>query len=170
MAHAKVRKPGPEIPLIGDVDDWEAETIKSLLEIRSGGECVFYLDSSGGSVYGALAVVNLLQLKRIQSTVVVLGECSSAAMLIFGVAKRRLVTPMSTLLFHPMRWQSEKRISSAEAKQWSAHFDRMEKDMAAFLAKLFGPFADHVFHWTQNSQYLTGIEIAAIGLAELING
>ncbi len=168
MVRLKSKKNIPEISLIGDVDDWEADTIKSLLEVREGGECIFYLDSAGGSVYGALAVVHLLQIRRIKATVVVLGECSSAAMLIFGAAQRRLVTPMSTLLFHPMRWQSEKRISSNEAKQWSAHFDRMEHDLSEFVGKLFGRHADHVYHWTQASQYLTGKEVAALGLAELV--
>src|SRR5437016_2687064 len=50
----------PEIPLIGDVDEWEADVVKELLEMPHGDQCVFYIDSAGGSVYCALAVVSLM--------------------------------------------------------------------------------------------------------------
>ena len=53
-------------------------TIKALLEIPQGGECVLYLDSAGGSVYGALAVLSVLRIRRLKTTAVVLGECSSS--------------------------------------------------------------------------------------------
>src|SRR5262249_56731540 len=103
MAKSKSRKKMPEIPVIGDVDDWEADVVKSLLEVPSGGEVVFYIDSAGGSVYGALAVLTLLRHRRLEGTAVVLGECSSAALLLFAACRRRLVTAHSTLLFHHMR-------------------------------------------------------------------
>src|SRR5207302_8360862 len=127
MAKSKARKDALEIPVIGDVDDWEADVIKSLLEIPVGGACVFYIDSAGGSVYGALAVLTLLRHRKLASTAVVLGECSSAALLLFAACQRRFVTPYSTLLFHRMRWQSEKRVGSDEAYLWAKHFDEMEK-------------------------------------------
>lgn len=47
------KKPLPEFALIGDVDDWEADIIKELLELKPGSECAFHIDSAGGSVYGA---------------------------------------------------------------------------------------------------------------------
>src|SRR5690242_6737046 len=123
MAKSKPRKGALEIPVIGDVDDWEAEVIKTLLEVPPGGACVFYIDSAGGSVYGALAVLTLLRHRKLESTAVVIGECSSAALLLFAACHRRLVTPYSTLLFHRMRWQSEKRVGSDEAYLWAKHFE-----------------------------------------------
>src|SRR5947209_17474003 len=110
-----------EISVIGDVDDWEGDVIKALLDVPIGGECVFYIDSAGGSVYGALAVLTLLRYRQMQGTAIVLGECSSAALLLFAACKRRLVTPQSTLLFHRMRWQSDKRVGSEEAYRWAKH-------------------------------------------------
>src|SRR4051812_16245357 len=111
-----------EVPVIGDVDDWEADTIKALLEVPLQGNCIFYIDSAGGSVYGALAVLTLLRFRQLQGTAIVLGECSSAALLLFAACQRRLVTPYSTLLFHRMRWQSDKRVGSSEAFLWAKHF------------------------------------------------
>ena len=168
MTKIKSKKNTPELPLIGDVDDWEADTVKELLQQAEGSEIVFYIDSSGGSVYGALAVLNLLKLRRIKATAVVIGECSSAALLIFGAARRRLVAPAATLLFHKMRWQSEKHIDSAEARQWSHHFDKLEADLDRLQARLFGEHADLVKKWTAEGRYLTGEEIAKTGVAELV--
>src|SRR5437764_3747176 len=96
--------PAAEIAVIGEVDDWEEDVVRSLLEVPAGGECVFYIDSTGGSVYGALAVVTLLQQRKMKATAVVLGECSSATLLIFAACPKRIVTPLSTLLFHKMKW------------------------------------------------------------------
>jgi len=56
------------------VDDWEEDAIKSLLETPTGGECVFYIDSQGGSVYGSVAVTTLVRLRKLTCTGVVLGN------------------------------------------------------------------------------------------------
>jgi ATP-dependent Clp protease protease subunit len=168
MAKAKKPKTVPEIPIIGEVDDWEAEVIRALLEIPPGGECVLYIDSAGGSVYGALAVLTLMRHRRLQGTAVVLGECSSAALLLFAACQRRLVTRYSTLLFHRMRWQSDKRVGSDEAFRWAKHFEDMEKDLDALQVQLFGAAEEQVHTWTRGGYYVTGPELVAAGLAELV--
>jgi ATP-dependent Clp protease protease subunit len=168
MAKAKKAKTVPEIPVIGEVDDWEADVIRALLEIPHGGECVLYIDSAGGSVYGALAVLALMRHRRLQGTAVVLGECSSAALLLFAACKRRLVTRYSTLLFHRMRWQSDKRVGSEEAFRWAKHFEDMEKDLDALQVQLFGAAEEQIRTWTRGGYYVTGPELVAAGLAELL--
>ncbi len=167
---SKVRKPKkvPEIPVIGEVDDWEADVVRALLDIPPGGECVFYIDSAGGSVYGAMAVLTLLRYRQMQGTAVVLGECSSAALLLFAGCKRRLVTPHSTLLFHRMRWQSDKRVGSEEAYRWAKHFDDMEKELDDLQAQLFGAAEEQVRTWTRGGYYVSGAELVAAGLAEML--
>ena len=167
MARRKRRKRPHEISLIGDVDAWEADAVKELLEAPEGSECVFYLDSAGGSVYGALAVVALMRLRRLKATVYVLSECSSAALLIFAACHKRFVNPTSTFLFHRMRWQSEKRVVAEEAHHWARHFEALEKDLDALQLRLFGATAEKVKQWTHEGNYITGREIAQAGLAEL---
>jgi ATP-dependent protease ClpP protease subunit len=162
------RQKSAEIPVVGDVDDWEADVIKALLDLPAGGACTFYIDSAGGSVYGALAVVTLLRHRRLRGTAVVLGECSSAAVLVFAGCRRRLVTPYSTLLFHRMRWQSERRVAAEEAYRWAKHFEDMEKELDNLQAKLFGAAEDQVREWTQGSHYVTGAQLVAAGLAEML--
>jgi len=168
MSKSKPSKPASEIAVVGEVDDWEQDVIKSLLEVPPQGQCVFYIDSAGGSVFGALAVLTLMKHRAIEGTAVVLGECSSAALLLFAGCRRRLVTPYSTLLFHRMRWQSEKRIGSSEAAHWSRHFAEMEKDIDDLQARLFGAAEEQVRAWTANGEYVTGRQIVAAGLAEML--
>jgi len=157
-----------EIPVIGDVDDWEGDVIKALLELPPDGECVFYIDSAGGSVYGAVAVLTLLRHRRLRTTAIVLGECSSAAVLLFAACKKRFVTPYSTLMFHRMRWQSEKRVESAEAHLWAKHFAEMEHDIDDLQVRLFGLAEKQVRSWTSRGDYVTGPQIVAAGLAEMM--
>jgi ATP-dependent protease ClpP protease subunit len=169
MANKRSRKQGTDVPVIGDVDDWEADVIKALLDVPPGGECTFYIDSAGGSVYGALAVLTLLRHRQLDGTAVVLGECSSAALLLFAACRRRYVTPYSTLLFHRMRWQSEKRVGSGEAFQWAKYFHDMEKDLDTLQVRLFGSAEEQVRAWTEEGSYVTGPELVRAGLAELLD-
>lgn len=157
-----------EIAVVGEVDDWEGDVIDKLLEARPGGECVFYIDSTGGSVYGALAVVTLLRERKMKATAIVLGECSSATLLVFAACHRRVVTSHSTLLFHKMRWQSDRRVDSSEAVNWAQHFATLEKDMDDLQIRLFGQGGDKVREWTEKGCFVTGPQIVAAGLAELL--
>jgi ATP-dependent protease ClpP protease subunit len=168
MARSK-RPPAPrEIAVIGEVDDWEEDVVKALLKVRPGGTCSLYIDSGGGSVFGALAVLTLIRQRRIQATGVVLGECSSAALLLFAACQRRLVTPYSIFLFHRMRGQSEKRIVSNDALAWARHFEELEKCIEDLQVRLFGKADDLVQQWTVSGQYVTGPQLVAAGLAEMM--
>jgi ATP-dependent protease ClpP protease subunit len=164
----KSKKRPAEIPLVGEVDDWEDDAVKALLEVPTGGECVFYIDSMGGSVYGALAITTLIRQRQLRCTGVVLGECSSASVLIFAACRKRVVTRYSTLLFHRMRWQSEKRVGAEEAHRWARHFEEMEKEIDELQARLFGVSDEVVRQWTASSRYISGAELVAAGLAELL--
>jgi ATP-dependent protease ClpP protease subunit len=168
MSPKRSRKADAEIPVIGDVDDWEADVVTALLDVPLRGECTFYIDSAGGSVYGALAVLTLLRYRQLGGTAVVLGECSSAALLLFAACRRRFVTPYSTLLFHRMRWQSDKRVASGEAYLWAKYFQDMEKDLDALQVRLFGTAAEQVRVWTESGSYVTGPQVVSAGLAELL--
>lgn len=168
MAKAKTSRQVTEIPVIGEVDDWEADVIKTLLELSPRSRCVFYIDSSGGSVFGALAVLTLLRHRQLEATAIVLGECSSAALLLFAGCQRRLVTPHSVLLFHKMRWQSEKRIGAEEARQWAKHFEELESEIDSLQVRLFGRAEEQVRIWTSGGHYVTGRDMVTAGLAELV--
>jgi ATP-dependent protease ClpP protease subunit len=158
-----------EIPLVGDLTENVADLSDKLLGVEPGGECVLYFDSLGGSPYCAMALTSLILLRGLRATAVVVGECSSAALWPFAACRRRLVTPFSVLLFHPMKWQSEENVGLGEAAEWARHFGQLEADMDRLLAELLTVPAEKIQAWVRAGRYVTGPEIAQAGLAELID-
>ncbi|MBX3413863.1 MAG: hypothetical protein KF708_14325 [Pirellulales bacterium] len=160
---------GPiEIALVGDLTDNEGDLTDKLLDVPLGGECTLYFDSPGGSPYCAISLMSLIRLRGLRATGIVTGECSSAALWPFAACVRRVVTPYSVLLFHPMKWQSEEHVGLAEAAEWARHFGNLETDMDRLLAVLFGISYDEVSRWISPGRYVSGRELAEAGLAEMI--
>ncbi|MGD0900940.1 MAG: ATP-dependent Clp protease proteolytic subunit [Thermoguttaceae bacterium] len=157
-----------EIALAGDLTENQADLCQKLLEVEPGGECILYFDSPGGSPYSAIALMSLMVLRRLRATGVVAGECSSAALWPFAACRRRLVTPLSVLLFHTMKWQSEENVGLMEAAEWARHFAQLETDMDRLLARLLDAPAEKITAWVRSGRYVTGPELAEAGLAELI--
>jgi ATP-dependent Clp protease, protease subunit len=160
---------GPlEIALVGDLTDNELELTEKLLSVEPGGQCTLYIDSPGGSPYCAVSLMTVILLRGLRVTGIVTGECSSAALWPFAACDRRLVTPYSVLLFHPMKWQSEEHVGLAEAAEWARHFGHLELDMDSLLAELFGLPTAEMEKWIKPGRYVSGSEMADAGLAELI--
>ena len=161
---------GPlEIALVGDLTDNEAELTDKLLGVEPGGKCTMYIDSPGGSPYCAMSLMTVIMLRGLRVTGIVTGECSSAALWPFAACTRRLVTPFSVLLFHPMKWQSEEHVGLAEAAEWARHFAQLENEMDKLLADLFGVPFDDMNKWINPGRYVSGRELAAANLAEMID-
>jgi len=159
---------GPiEIALTGDLTENQADLCEKLLDVEPGGSCVIYFDSIGGSPYSAIALTSMILLRSLQPTGVVIGECSSAALWPFAACRRRLVTPYSVLLFHPMKWQSEENVGLAEATEWARHFGQLETDMDQWLAELFGVPLATIEPWIRPGRYVSGAEMVSTGLAEM---
>lgn len=167
MADRRQKRPA-EIALVGDLSENESDLFEKLLDVDPGGECILYIDSLGGSPYGAVAVMSLILLRDLRATGVVAGECSSAALWPFAACRRRIVTPYSVLLFHPMKWQSEENVGLAEAAEWARHFETLETDMDRLLAKLLGAPQEMISKWATPGRYVSGRELAEAGLAELV--
>lgn len=159
----------PEIALVGDLTDNEGELTDKLLNVPLGGECTLYIDSPGGSPYCAMSLMTLILMRGLKATGIVTGECSSAALWPFAACSRRIVSPYSVLLFHPMKWQSEEHVGLAEAAEWARHFSELEQDMDRLLAELFGVTPDLMARWISPGKYVMGRELAAAGLAELVD-
>lgn len=159
---------GPvEIALVGDLTDHEGELTDKLLSVEPGGQCTLYFDSPGGSPYCAVSLMSLIRLRGLKATGIVTGECSSATLWPFAACHRRLVTPYSVLLFHPMKWQSEEHVGLAEAAEWARHFGQLEEEMDRLLAEMFCLSHEEMQKWIIPGRYVTGRELAEAGLAEL---
>ena len=152
MAREEQREGPVEIALTGELTEHQSDLCEKLLEVEPGGECVLYFDSGGGSAYSGIALTSLILLRSLRATGVVIGECSSAALWPFAACRRRLVTPYSVLLFHPMKWQSEEHVLLAEATEWARHFGELE---------------DTMDRWIRPGRFVSGAEMVERGLAEM---
>jgi ATP-dependent protease ClpP protease subunit len=132
-------------------------------------EVSLYFDTSGGSVYSALAIVALLRHRKLRATGVVLGECSSAAVLVFAACTKRFVTPHSVLLFHRVRWRTEKDMRREEAANWASHFEWLEREVDRYQAELFGRGQEEMQKWIEESRFVLGPELVKLGVAELLD-
>ena len=160
---------GPaEIAFVGDLTDNEADLTDKLLGVPPGGECTIWFDSPGGNPYCAMAIATMMRLRGVRATGIVGGECSSAALWPFATCVRRLVTPFSVFLFHPMKWQSEEHIGITEAAEWSRHFVELEGEMDRMLCDLFGGSHDLIARWIKTHRYVSGREMVEAGLAEMV--
>ncbi len=158
-----------DIAFVGDLTDSESELTERILAVPPGGECTMYFDSPGGSPYCAISITTLMVLRGIRATGVVCGECSSAALWPFAACQRRVVTPFSVLLFHPMKWQSEEHVGLAEAAEWARHFGHLETDMDRLLSEMFGRSHEDLEKWIRPGRYVTGQELHEAGLAEMVD-
>jgi ATP-dependent protease ClpP protease subunit len=158
-----------EIAITGDLDECEGEVVARLLDLDDGSDCTLFIDSGGGRVYSALAVMSLLMLKDLRATAVVLGACSSATLLVFAACHQRLAMPYSVFQFHPVRWESGENVERVEAAEWSRHFTWLEQQADELLARLLGTELEQIQTWSRTSRYLSGREMADAGLVELID-
>jgi len=159
---------GWELALTGDLTEKQSDLLEELLEIPTGGRGTLYFDSPGGSAYVGISLASLILLRGLRATGVVLGECSSAALLPFAACTERFVLPCSTLYFHPVRWSSEEDIQLEQAAEWTRHFGVMEDEMDRLLSELLHrPFAE-VRGWTRPGRFFSGAEVASMGLARLL--
>ncbi len=158
-----------EIALIGDLTEHEADLTEKLLAVPFGGSCTLYINSPGGGAYSAMSLLSVISLRQLRLTAVVTGECSSAALWPFAACARRLVTATSVFLFHPMKWQSEEHVALSEAAEWARHFGKLETSMDAMLAKYLQIPEKQLRRWMEPGRYLSGAELAAAGVAELVD-
>lgn len=161
---------GPlEVAIVGDLTDSEDDITEKLLEVPHGGQCTIYFDSPGGNSYCAISLLSLIAIREIDATGIVTGECSSAAIWPLAACRRRLVTPYSVLLFHPMKWQSEESVHHTEAVEWARHFGQLESEMDELLATFFGISVAQIHAWAKPGRYVSGREFAEAGLADLVD-
>ena len=149
----KPEREGPiEIPLVGDLTRERGRLVRQAAVGRAGRRVhsVFRF-ARRQSLLRHRPDCRLILLRGLKATGVVAGECSSAALWPFAACARRLVTPLSVLLFHPMKWQSEENVGLGEAAEWARHFAQLETDMDRLLAELFGCPPETIERWVRRT-------------------
>lgn len=160
---------GWEIAIGGDLTDKQNDLLERLLDVPARSRGTIYFDSCGGSAYVGLSLAALIRLRGLDAAAVVLGECSSAAILPFAACQRRFVTPISSLFFHPVRWSSEENVRIEEAAEWTRHFGVLEEELDKLLSRMLNVPLETLIAWTRPGRFVSGIELAEAGLAKLVD-
>ena len=79
------------------------------------------------------------------------------------------MTAHATLLFHPIRWQSEEDVRIEEAAEWARHFQLLEQDLDGLLAKLFEIESERLRSWIRPGRFVSGTELVEAGLAHMVD-
>lgn len=158
-----------ELSIHGDLSERESDLLPKLLELPRRSRGTIFFDSCGGSAYVGLALASMIRLRGLKAVGVVAGECSSAAILPFAACQERYVTPHATLLFHPIRWSSDEDLRMEEAAEWARHFQQLETDLDRLLVSLFEITPEQLREWTRPGRFVTGPELAAAGLARVVD-
>src|SRR5579864_5672473 len=138
-----------EVAIAGDLTDKQNDLVDRLLELPQGSRGTIYFDSCGGSAYVGISLAGIIRLRGLRAAGVVLGECSSAALLPFAACTERYVTSHSYLFFHPVRWSSEENVRIEEAAEWTRHFGILENEMDRLLSRLFDFPLETILAWTR---------------------
>ncbi len=155
-----------DIALTGELDDRETEVVEQLLEATPDDEVTIYFDSPGGSPYVGMALMNLLMLRNLNTTGIVIGECSSAAILPWAACRRRLLAPHCALLFHPMRWEPDQSITLREAAECARHYHQLEQAMDQLISRLLQVELAQVQAWCEAPRFVAAAELIEMGVAE----
>ncbi|HLQ45417.1 MAG TPA: ATP-dependent Clp protease proteolytic subunit [Planctomycetaceae bacterium] len=158
-----------EIGIFGDLTDKQTELFQQLMDVPRNSHGTIFFDSGGGSIYCGLALATVIKLRGLRAIGVVAGECSSATILPFAACEERYVTPHSTLLFHPIRWQSDEEVRLEEAAEWTRHFKLLEEDMDKLLVRMLGVSPEKLQSWTRPGRFVSGPELVAEGLAKMLD-
>ena len=165
--------PGPaayELKFYGAVDDETAAAFEDALrhvEARTAPGTVvpLYISSTGGDVYQALKVVDLMEASPLRIETVAVGACMSAAALIFSFGARRFVGSRATIMLHGVRLEAfEGKLKDMEVE---AHeMRRLNTLMWTLMSRRCGKSDDFLQkHMEGPDCYVTPAQALAMGLA-----
>lgn len=123
--------------------------------------------SSGGDLYGAMGIFDLIRSSRNPVTTVGYGEVCSAAALIFQAGDHRQVCRNCTFLLHPV---SDDEIGGTVEKVvlQAKETERIHTRMCKILSSSSGQPLSKIQEFCRHETYLDSDQVLALGLADEI--
>ncbi len=163
------------IPIIGDIDyDTYSLFNEHLTELEESlpqaTEIAVHLTSGGGDAMTALAFFDRIRLSPLNISILVIGHCHSAAVLILAAGVKRAMTPSSWVMVHdetPSEDDTQgKRVAQLEKNM--ADYRRIEDQWNQLLASVTKASAETWQHLHENETWLTPQQCLDLGLIEEI--
>ena len=159
-----------EVHLSGEVDEESVDEFESNLrmaQMSKQGVIPVVINSTGGDVYSAAKIIDLLACCEQEIVTVVRGTAMSAAALVFSCGDRRIITPNSSVMLHSVSAFSAGGSTTAEMKVESEETDRLNQNMCEILDKNCGHRKGYFGKKIDNNldHYLNADEAVACKLA-----
>lgn len=142
----------------------------SLLESAGSEPIEIKLNSGGGMVYEAQAIVGRIKASPCQINVTVFGLCASAAVLILACGKNRKISKYSWFMIHEASFGLQGR--HGEAADFIKQTDRERDQWAGWLKEFSGGKRDKKYFLeldkSRKDNYFTALEVVEMGLCDEI--
>lgn len=146
--------------IYNDIHSWTAESISSQIEQIDEVE----INSSGGDVFAALAIVDTLKNSPRDITIRVKGLCASAATLLLCTGKKVIAAQNSLFLLHAPSTMIYERVDAAKLKEMATTLEKIEGQLKA----IYSARAQNID--LSQEKWLTADEALAMGLIDEIDG
>jgi len=102
---------------------------------------VLLINSSGGSIYNAFGLIDIVKKSTIPVVTVCIGEASSAASMLLASGKKRYATENSTIMVHTLweEFSEGEKLTKQGADVWKLEFDRTDALIKEFWKVIFPP-------------------------------
>lgn len=139
------------------------------LAAQSREEIHLIIQSPGGQVTAALAILDAMQLCGCDVNTYVFGEAASAAALLASAGKRRFIAPNAEMMIHqPLGGASGQ---ATDIERTARHILKIKKRLHTILARNTGKPFETICEDCERDHYLDAGEAIAYGLAdELFTG
>lgn len=156
------------IQLTGDVDADMFDRVDAAMtemEAESKKAITVKINSFGGEVYQAMAIVGRLRESKCQIVTKGYGPIMSAATLILAAGDKRLCSAFSWFMHHESSYEVEGRHS--EVKAYVIQSEREERQWADWMAEFTKrPAAFWLENGTSKDTYFTAEELAEMGVVD----
>ena len=146
--------------IYNDITDATAAAISSQIEQIDEIE----INSSGGSVFAALAIVGTLKNSPRDITIRVKGLCASAATLLLCTGKKVIAAQNSLFMMHAPSTMVYERVDAAKLKEMATTLEKIEGQLKAIYSARVKDID------LSQEKWLTADEALAMGLIDEIAG
>lgn len=143
----------------------------SYLEEQEGDDRIWInLNSVGGEVYAALAIIDKLKSTHCTSIITVRGLAASAAALILSAGTFRRATVHSDIMVHQPRSEGSIGGTVTDMETNAMHAIELKNKVAAILAETTGNTFKKILELTEKDCWLSPSEALEFGIIDEIEG
>jgi ATP-dependent protease ClpP protease subunit len=156
------------IQIVGEIDEKVFRLVDTgITELERHGkkQITIRINSEGGSVVDALAVVGRIRSAKSKIITEAYGACQSAATLILASGHKRRISEFCLFMHHEASYEADGRHSSIKAEV--KEMERQEKVWAEFMSRFSNKSAEfYLNNGNGTDTYWTPLEVLEFGIVD----